>query len=117
MSLLDGDIRALFGEVFGEFYLDGSLVSVTNTDDGYGGYTQTTSTQACKIQVDACTDRQKLEDGYTARDVRVLVLQASVASRPSPGNRIVAKSVTYIVGPTVTEDPASSYWEIKGTPL
>lgn len=117
MSLLDGDIRALFGEVFGEFYLDGSFVSVTNTDDGYGGYTQTTSTQACKLQVDACTERQKLEDGYTARDVRVLVLQASVTGRPSPGNRIIAKGIEYVCGPVVTEDPASSYYEIRGTPL
>lgn len=117
MSLLDGDIRTLFGEVFGEFYLDGTIISVTHTDDGYGGYTETTTEQPCKLQVDACTDRQKLEQGYTARDVRVLVLQASITGRPSPGNRIVAKGIEYVCGPVVTEDPASSYWEVRATPL
>lgn len=117
MTLLEGGITALFGDVFGEFYLDGSIISVANADDGEGGYTQTTTTHACKLQVDACTDRQKLELGYTARDVRVLILQASASVRPSPGNRVVSRGVTYTVGPVVTEDPASSYWEIRATPL
>lgn len=117
MGLLDGDISELFGSVFGEFYLNGEIVTVSYTDDGYGGMTETTSKSNCKLQVDACTERQKLEDGYSARDVRILILQNSTCARPSLGNCVIAKGKTYIVGPIVTEDPAASYWECRGTPL
>lgn len=115
--MLDGEIRSLFGDVFGSFYLGGQIGSSAFVDDGYGGGSQTFTWRTCKLQVDACTERQKLENGYTARDVRVLILQASITARPDPGERVVAKGITYTVGPIVTEDPASSYWEIRGTPV
>lgn len=118
MGLLDGDIQSLFGGVFSQLYLDGAIYApMTYTDDGQGGLTASEPTATpCKLQIDACTERQKLEQGYSARDVRILVLQSGLGARPSPGSRIAAKGVLYTIGPVVTEDPASSYFEIRGTP-
>lgn len=117
MGVLDGDITALFGSVFGEFYLDGTITTISYSDDGMGGGSPTSTTQNVKLQVDACTERQKLEEGYTARDVRVIALQSGMTGRPNPGDRVTAKSVTYVIGPVITEDPASSYYEMRGRPL
>lgn len=118
MSLLDGEIATLFGEVFGAIYLDGTHSRVTRTEDpaSAGNIIETASSQACRVQVDACTERQKLEQGYSARDVRLLVLQSGLDGAVRNGDRITTKGKTWIAGPTVTEDPASSYWEIRGIP-
>lgn len=118
MTLLNGDIRSLFGSVFGGIYDDGTLTRVSQTSDGVGGLTPSTATPvAVKVQVDACTEVQKLEDGWSQKDVRLLVLQDGVSPKPKNGDRIVAKSITYTLGPIVTEDPASSYAECRGAPL
>lgn len=115
--MLDGAIQAIFGAAFSGLYLDGTIIAVTITDDGAGGGSSSPTSEPCKLQVDACTHRQKLEVGYTARDVRIIVLQSGVTRKPRPGNRITAKGVTYTIGPTVTEDPAASYWELRCVPL
>jgi hypothetical protein len=117
MSLLDAEIQSLFGDVFGVIYLDGSLIPTGYTDDGQGGLIPNSpSAIPIKVQIDACTERQKLEAGYSARDVRLLVLQSGLDERITTNHNIVAKGVTYTLGPTITEDPASSYFEIRGTP-
>lgn len=115
MALLDGDISALFGSVFSGIYLDGTLTRVTLVDDGEGGYTQTPIDNPCKVQIDACTERQKLELGYSAHDVRLLVLQAGL-SEIRNGDIVTVRGVGYTVGPTITMDPAASYWEARGIP-
>ena len=118
MGLLDGGISALFGTVFGGLYLDGQIIAVSYTDDGTGSLTPVVAASIpCKVQVDACTERQKLEEGYRATDARLLILQSGIATKPVGGNRVVAKGVTYIIGPTVNQDPAASYWECRGSPL
>lgn len=116
MGILDGDISALFGEVFGQFYLDGTVTHVALVDDGEGGYTETPSTEAAKIQQDACTDAQKLEAGYSSHDVRLLILQASLDGLVKNGDRATVLGKTWIIGPTITTDPANSYFECRGIP-
>ncbi len=117
MSLLQSEISDLFGSVFSTIYLDGTLTIITRTSDGQGGGTTTPNAQPVKLQIDACTERQKLEQGYSARDVRILILQSGVSNRPVNGSQVTAKSRAYTVGPVITEDPASSYWEIRGIPV
>lgn len=118
MGLLDGDIADLFGTAFGSFYLAGTISTVTYTDDGSGSLTRVTaSAVACKVQRDACTERQKLEDGYTAKDVRLIVLQSGAGATPQPGDRLTVAGTTYTLGPTITQDPAASYWECRGVPI
>ncbi len=112
MSALGGGIASLFGTVFGSIYLDGTLGKRSYSDTN-GSLTPSTTTSAIKVQVDECTEQQKAEEGYKATDVRLLILQAG-ATRPTLGDRVTVKGVTYAVGPTVSEDPAASYWECRG---
>lgn len=114
--MLDGAVQAIFGAAFSGFYLDGTITRVTRTDDGAGDFSETTQTEPCKYQIDALTDQQRQEQGYTARDVRIFVLQSGMSLRPSPGNRVTTHRGEFVVAPNVTEDPAGAYWQIRGTP-
>ena len=112
MSLLDGDIASLFADVFGGVYLDGVLDRRTATQDGVGGVSVSFTSEACKVQVDTCTERQKLEEGYSPKDVRLLILAG--VSDVKAGDRVTVSGKTWSVGPTVTQDPARSYFECRG---
>lgn len=113
MSLLDAEIQSLFGSVFGALYLDGTVTRVTLLDDGFGGLTETTVSAPAKIQRDACTENQRLEQGYSASDVRLLILQAGID--PIDTNcRVTVLGVEYQLGPVITQDPARSYFECRG---
>jgi hypothetical protein len=109
MGLLDGDIAELFRDVFGDFYLDGTILRDTYSDDGFGGVTRTTVSEACKVQRDVCTESQRAEEGYAETDVRLIVL-----SPVDSTCRISLQGRTYQAGPTITRDPAGSYWETRG---
>lgn len=113
MSLLDAEIQTLFGSVFGALYLDGTLTRVTLVDDGFGGLTETTAATACKVQRDACTENQRLEQGYSASDVRLLILQAG-QDQIDTNCRVTVLGETYQLGPVITQDPARSYFEARG---
>ena len=113
MSLLDAEIQSLFGSVFGALYLDGYIARVTLSDDGFGGLTETSAETPCKVQRDACTENQRLEQGYSASDVRLLILQSGID--PIDTNcRVTVLGVTYQLGPVITQDPARSYYEARG---
>ena len=115
--LLDGGLQGVFADAFSGLYLDGTLTLVSYADDGAGDLTQSGISEPVKLQVDEVTERQKIEEGYTSRDVRILILQRGVSDRPKPGSQVSAKGVVYSVGPIITEDPAATYWQIRGTPL
>lgn len=122
MSLLGGEISALFGTVFGSIYLGGTLTRVTVTPDGTGGATTSEASQPCRLQVDAVTEAMRLASGYTEKDVRIIVLQSGVDG----GDIDSDCTITVLEGPRTGEkfmvtnpintDPASSYWECRGTP-
>jgi hypothetical protein len=114
MSLLDGGISALFGGVFGALYLDGTITQVAATDDGKGGGVEALGDPVpCKVQVDRCTEAMRREPGYTARDVRLIVLQQGVTMDLDTDCRVTVKGVTYDIG-SVDVDPARSYWDCRG---
>jgi hypothetical protein len=123
MGLLDGEISALFGTVFGGLYLNGTLTRVTIVPDGEGGGSSTETTQPCKVQIDACTEVMRAAPGYGDEDVRLLILQASVTTggpinsdcsvTPATGRHAGRK---FDLHAPITEDPASSYWECRATP-
>lgn len=121
MGLLSGEIKALFGEVFGSLYLAGTLTRQTLVDNGKGGGTSTTAEQPCKVQVDACTASMRAQDGYTDDDVRLIVLKAGITGgeldtdcqvTPTEGDHA---GITYDIQ-SHTDDPAGSYWECRGKP-
>lgn len=109
MALLDGDIASIFRGVFGDIFVDGITTRVALTDDGTGGWAKTMASLPCKVQRDAVTQAQKLEDGYAASDVRLIVL-----SEIDNNCQVSCYGVNYQIGPTVTSDPANSYWEARG---
>lgn len=123
MGLLDGGIQTLMGSAFGWLYLPGTLTRVTLVDDGHGGGSEFTTMQDCRVQVDACTESMRQQAGYTSTDVRLLVLQAGV----SGGDITTDDRVTVLAGPHAgrtfevaavgAQDPASSYWECRGSKI
>lgn len=109
------DISALFGDVFGEIYLDGIVARHALVHDSSGGGTSTVTSEPCKVQVDDVTEAMRRQEGYTSADVRLMVLQASTAIAVDTDCRVTVDGVEYIVG-WVGQDPAKSYWECRATP-
>lgn len=117
MGLLDGGIQAIMGSAFGFLYLPGTLARVTFTDDGKGGGSTSELNQPCRVQRDACTEQMRQQPGYTAQDVRLLILQAGVSGGDIDTDcKVTAQGETYQIA-WVTQDPASSYWECRATKI
>lgn len=109
------DISALFGDVFGAMYLDGTLTQFVRADDSYGGGATAEVSEAVKLQVDACTERMREEEGYTSGDVRLIILQSGVGIALDTDCRATVDGATYIIA-SVDQDPAQSYWECRARP-
>jgi len=110
MSILDGDIRDLFGSVFSDIWDTAHLVRVSQVSDGRGGGTETPSPPvSVRVQFDDDTDRES--SGSVKRFTRVLVLQSGVVSAPDTSSYIMSGSRRLAVR-RVDEDPARSYWEL-----
>lgn len=116
MGLLDTDyIRNRFGSVLSSVYGDGQLIRVT-MDRGPGGVMIPTEAApiAIKVQVDRCTEAMRQVAGYTADDVRLLILQAGVTGpKPTSDDIIVARGERWKIY-ELYEDPARSYWGGRG---
>jgi hypothetical protein len=115
MSLLNAEIQSLFGQVFGALYLDGEIYRTVLADDpaSPGNLIATGAWVAAKIQQDACTQQQQLEEGYSGKDVRLLVLQSG--QQPvKPGDKARVLGMDYVIGPVISEDPARSYFQCRG---
>lgn len=117
MGLLDGGGAALFASVFSGVYLDATLHRPTITHNGAGGGTvdPDTAGTAVKVQLEAATEAMRQSEGFTALDVRILMLAQGV-DRPTTEHEIQLGTTRYaIVGP-VGRDPCGAYWDIRGRP-
>lgn len=112
MGLLNGGVSALFGQVFGAFYLDATLHragEITYTD---GVITGTGATDVpAKAQVDAATYAMVNSDGYVDGDMRIMIL--------NPGVPVTTDDEITVAGTrwkiqSVTQDPAVAYYECRG---
>lgn len=117
MGLLDGDdLQAFLGSALAGLYEDGTAEFwgfSTTRNVSTGTFPMTKSgEEACKVQRDACTEAQKREDGYTATDVRLLVLQYGLSGEITADCRVVYRGDTYRVM-SVDQDPARSYWDCR----
>lgn len=119
MGLLDGGLQAVFGAAFAGVYLDGTLHRSSRVEAENGNITETFVSQAIKVQKDACTERMRQQEGYSDRDVRLIVLQvapdSSVLEEPSTDDQITAAGQRWAISGIVS-DPANAYWEMRGTP-
>ena len=117
MGLLDGGGAAIMHAVFGGIYLDASLYRPTTVPNGKGGGTIVPGEpQAVKVQQEAATEAMRSREGYTARDVRFLMLAHGVA-RPTTDHQIGFEGTLYAITPPVGRDPAGGYWDIHARPI
>lgn len=117
MGLLDGGGAAIMAAVFGGMYLDADLYRPATTPNGKGGGTTSDGTpQAVKIQLEAATEAMRQTQGYTARDVRILML-ANGVDRPTTEHEIAHGGIRYAITGPVGRDPCGAYWDIHGRPI
>lgn len=119
-SPLGGGLAAVFGAAFSGLYLPGRLVlpETPEYDDG-GSIIPGAGPELidCRVQVDSVTESMSQAEGYTDRDVRLLILSAGLASAvttdcevdvlegPHAGRWMVA---------SVDRDPAGAYFDCRG---
>lgn len=114
------DISAQFSAVFGGPYFDAMVMTpgVPVTDDGGSIVTPVASTErTCQCQVDDCTEDQRAEAGYTDKDVRLLILTATLA-----GGLDTEDTLTVLGGPragsysvqSVSGESFGIYWQCRG---
>lgn len=112
-GILDGEIRSLFGEAFGSFYLDATLIRVSYTTGAGGDGVETTASEPVKVQQDSVSDVARAQAGYSQNERRFLILQSGVTG-PITGNcKLVFEGATYLLS-SPEQDPARSYWAVRG---
>lgn len=111
--MLDGQLTAIFGRVFGSIYLPATLHKRTLIDDGEGGYTTTTQDYPCRAQIDAVTEAMRQEPGYDSTDVMILVLEYGLEASIDTDCEITVKGVRRSIA-SVVNDPAYSYFQLRG---
>lgn len=115
-GILDGEIQSLFGEAFGSFYLDATLIRVTYATGTGGDGVETTASEPVKVQQDSVSELVRAQAGYSQNERRFLILQAGVTG-PLTGNcKLVFEGVTYMLS-SPEQDPARSYWAVRGVPV
>jgi hypothetical protein len=114
MGLLDGGLRSVFGAAFGGIYLDASLYRIVRTDAENGDVTEAPEAgEAVKVQIDKVTEQMKGLDRYTARSMRLLMLQVGpdgVVARPNTDAEVSVGADRWAVS-DVSSDPGNTYWE------
>lgn len=113
MSLLDGDIRELFGSAFGSIYEDGTLTKMTRTHATNGDITETPADHAIKCHAPALTEYYRAQNGYSDKELDIIVLQSGVPVVPNTDDEIVYMGVRYTVSSEAKTDGANSQWRMK----
>lgn len=113
MGLLDGDIQALFGQVFGAIYLDGTLHRTTVTKATNGDLSSIDADFDIKAQFEEVTETM-LAAGFTDGDVAIIILQSGVSPAITTDDQVTVGGVRYRVAGIHETDPAGAYWLIKG---
>lgn len=111
-GLLDGDgIKNMFNSVLSSIYGKGVLIRTTMVRQSGGVMVPVDQPPvAVRVQIDRCTEAMRQAQGYTEKDVRMLVLQAGVPGQMITSNdKIVARGQTWKLY-EIYEDPARVYW-------
>ena len=115
MALLDGDLQAVFGSVFGPLLLDGTMITNALTPDGYGGFSEAGTSEAVKLMVEEYSEFTRAQGNIPDTDVKLIVLQYGVDSTPTLDSEITARGVTYSIQ-KVGQAPAQAAWVLQGRP-
>ena len=87
MSLLDGDLAALFGAAFAPLYRNATLTKLVPTDDGAGGFTTSPTPSAAKALVEDVSDRGPSRQRHPGEAVTLSVLRAGLGPRSTSTTR------------------------------
>lgn len=113
MTLLEGNLAAVFASAFGGVFVDATLYRWSTVDDGKGGGTSGFDLGTpVKAQLDQATQAQIQGDGYVDTDQRILVLASGVAPI-STDDEIVVGGTRWMIA-SVGRDPAGSYYDLRG---
>ena len=115
MPLLDGAIRAVFGAAFAPLLLDGTLHVAAKDADGQVILPPVFADLPVKGHRDEVGDRQRADWNIPDRAARLIVLQAGLASEPTPDDEITLAGGRWRIG-TVERDPAGAAWILTGMP-
>jgi hypothetical protein len=112
VSLLDGQIAAVFNRAFYSTYLPATLVHRELTYDEGGSPLPPSDTQhSCRAQIDVANDAMRQAPVYTERTVRVLVLKDTLDVEPSTNDVVQCRGQSFNIS-SVGTDPANSYWDM-----
>lgn len=117
MGLLNSDaIKNKFGRVFSAIYADGQLIRVTKERIEGGSFVNKEQPPVpIKLQKDKCSEAMRQANGYTAEDVKLLILQAGISGPvPNSDDIIIDNKGERWKIYEVYEDPANSYWGGRG---
>jgi len=118
MALFDSLGAALVG-VMGAIYPDGTLWRPTVTEAENGDSSVTFAPEAVKVQQDDCTEAMRGQEGYTDKDVRLIILMrngTTVIADPTTDCQVTAAGRRWSIS-NISADPVSSHWVMRGTPV
>jgi hypothetical protein len=115
-------IATMASQAFGGPYFAARLIRYTDpvTDDGGSIIEPATPVyRGCLAQVDVMSEAMRAQQGFAERDVRILILQASMT-----GGLDSDQSIEILAGPnagtysiqSVGADPVAIGWEVRGRP-
>lgn len=119
-AVLNGGLAAVFGAAFGGLYLP-ALVHVPAEVEYDAGGSIVPGVAAepvpCRVQVDGVTEAMRRAEGFSERDMRLMVLAAGLGTEITTDCR-----VEVLQGPhaglwlvaSVARDPAGAYWDCRG---
>lgn len=113
-------LPGIFAGVLRSLYQNGTLWRRPEvSDDGSGSIIVAAPDQwpseAVSVQIEAATTAMRQAEGYSDRDVRLLILASGIA-RPSTDDEVSVAGIRYALA-SVGQDPAQAYWECRGRPL
>jgi len=112
MSILDS-LPGIISSALSDMFRDATLTRVgPGASDGRGGYTETTTTDACKGLVTEYTAWQRQALGIPASERKILLLAATLTAAPKPGDRVTIQGKAWSVV-DVTSDPANATYECR----
>ena len=116
MSLVDGDLAALFGAAFAPLYRDATLIRLAPSDDGAGGFVTAPTSTPAKVLVEAVSDRARAASGIPDEAVTLSVLCAGLGHALDLDDEVAVGGETYRVI-RVGTDPAGAAYQAVAVPV
>lgn len=121
MSGFLGDVAAAFGAILGPVYPVGSLGRSGWSDDSNGSVSRKPTQTPISVQTDRLTYAMTTADGFTASDVRLIILSVrpdngEPVPTPQDDDTVTVDGKTYRLD-LVAGDAAGSHWEARGHPV